>query len=50
MLSIASSQKKHENQKNASPHRNHDFQYFFFDFHVNRFFRTHYEKKSQFTL
>ena len=32
---------KNENQKNISPHTNHDFHYFF----ENRFFRTRYEKK-----
>jgi len=29
-------------KKKISPHRNHDFHYFF----VNRFFRTRYEKKG----
>jgi peptidyl-prolyl cis-trans isomerase-like protein 2 len=42
MFFLASShKKKNENQKNVSPHRNH---------FVNQFFRTLYEKKSQFTL
>jgi len=43
---IIVTQKIHGNQKNISPHRNHDFHYFF----VNLFVRTRYEKKSQFML
>ena len=41
MLSIASSQKKHENQKNFRHIEKNDFHKFF----VNQFFRTCYEKK-----